>query len=438
MSTAVLEDYKRIKAKHREAFGNYNPHRGQVPIHADNHRFRTACCGRRFGKTIMAVNETSRKLKQRKSSVGWWVSPIYPITNKGWREFLIYCPPEEIGAIHKTDKVIEMTYGASLWFKSADKPDSLLSEGLDWLVLDEAAVTKADAWERSLRPALADKKGEALFISTPRGKNWFNKLYLRGLSGNPNYKSFTFPTSANPYIDDAEIAEVKSTLPDMVFRQEFLAEFVDDAGAVFRNIRACIGGSLEKPFSGETYKVGVDIAKERDFTVATVIKESTGQVVAFDRYQHISYDMVLPRINELGKRYKNAEMLLDSTGVGDPIFDMLAALGANVKPYKFTNPSKENLVRGLMVALENQEISYPEIDVLIGELEAFEYKTGTSGVTRYGAPDSLHDDCVISLALAVEASRGSTNGLLDYFKQEEKKPANEQGYSIEQLQRMTQ
>ncbi len=125
--------------------------------------------------------------------------------------------------------------GGWLQFRTAEEPDSLRGEGIDFVVFDEAAhvVGLEEMWEQCVRPSLMDRRGDAWFISTPNGFNYFNTLYLRARD-NTDWASFQYPTSANPHIDAAEIEELRSTLPVLVARQEIDAEFVQLAGALFK------------------------------------------------------------------------------------------------------------------------------------------------------------------------------------------------------------
>lgn len=300
--------------------------------------------------------------------------------------------------------------------KSADDPTALLGEALDLLIIDEASRVKEIAWTGSLRPTLADRKGQAVFISTPKGKNWFYQLYLRGLNNDGIYQSWQLKSEYNPYLDKEEIAQAKIDTP-LTFTQEWEAAFLEDAGQVFRKIRENATGAFEEPQEKIRYVMGTDLAKAEDFTVSFVVRTDNQRVVAWDRFQGITWDMQIPRIASLSKRYNNARILIDSTGVGDPVYDTLRTAGAVIEPYHFTNPSKENLIRGLMIALEQNEITYPEIPELINELEAFEYTQGTTGMMRYSAPSGFHDDCVIALALVVEAGRGTNTGVLEFYKE---------------------
>jgi phage FluMu gp28-like protein len=226
------------------------------------------------------------------------------------------------------------------------------------------------------------------------------------------------PTYLNPHFPKDEWEQIVKELGEEnpVFKQEFLGEFIDDIGAVFKGIHTCIDGDFEPPLPNVKYSIGIDLAKTTDYTVKFVIRHDTRHIVYMERYNQVPYDEQINKIISLSKRYNNANILVDSTGVGDPVYDLLKKNGANVRPFKFTNPSKENLIRGLIIALENKEITYPKIDVLITELEMFEYSLGSTGVMRYNAPEGEHDDCVIALALAIKAVEENYTGILDFYK----------------------
>lgn len=396
----------------------------QDAIFNDPARYKIVVKGRRFGLTRGAANDAIRKALAGKFTAGLWVDTINAnIDRYVERYFLPHLNklPKDLWKWQKQGKVLNIL-NAYIDFRSADKPESIEGFGYDWVFLNEAGIILKDEylWNNSIRPMLIDHKAPAVIGGTPKGKTLFHQLAVKAKDQlEPEYKYFHVTTFDNPYID---ANEVESMINDMggresfVVRQEIFGEFLDDVGAVFRNIHVCVGGEMEQPTSENRYVMGVDLAKERDFTVITVMDEKRRQVVHFDRFNAITWDMQLPRIAETAKRYNNAKVLVDSTGVGDPVFDQLKTIGVNVEGYKFTNPSKENLVRGLMIALENQEVRYPNIPELISELESFEYDISSSGLFRYSAPEGLHDDCVYSLALAVEAGRRPTGNFVDFYK----------------------
>ena len=105
------------------------------------------------------------------------------------------------------------------------------------MICDEAARLKPSIWESYLSQRLIDKKGWALLISTPKGKGWFYDLFRRGQGQDVDYESWNNPSWTNPYLDEAAIEEERNRLPERVFRQEFGGQFLEGAGAVFRNVR---------------------------------------------------------------------------------------------------------------------------------------------------------------------------------------------------------
>ena len=338
-------------------------------------------------------------MKTPPGSVGFCVAPTYWHTQKQWREFLLRCPPDLIVNINRADHLISLVGDRLLWFKSADNPDSLRSEGLDWLWVDEGAQVKEEAWNLALRPALMDKKGRAIFTGTPKGHNWYWQLFMRGEDPlQPDYKSWSYPSQSNPYLDPKEIEDFARDMPKRAYEQEILGMFIEDVGSVFRGVQACVKGSLEGPTVGKHYVVGVDLAKYEDFTVVCVM-DNNGHLCHFDRFGELDWVLQRKRIVNICQRY-NARLLIDSTGVGDPIYDELRREQLRVDGYKFTSASKADLIENLSMQIENQTVSYPNIPELVNELKLYGYTKAKGGTEVYGAPQGYHDDIVIALALA--------------------------------------
>jgi hypothetical protein len=375
-------------------------HDKQIEIYNDPHRFKVVCCGRRFGKTRMCSYITIVKALSKPEQVVWIVSPKYAQTAIMWRMIKKYLPKAYVKDIKEGELVIELINGSTIWAKSADNPDALVGEGLDLLIMDEAARVKPDAWEIALQPALSDRQGEAIFISTPKGKNWFYNIYLRGLS-HEEYKSFNYPSVANTTIQNfaKEIEARRQTTPELIFRQEYLAEFIDGGGEVFQDIRGIIGSRLSDPIKGHNYVMGVDLAKHRDFTVLTVADISSGEIVYFERFNQIDWQVQKDRIEYVAKLYGDSVIYIDSTGVGDPIVEDLQRKELLISPYKFTVNSKYDLVKNFNIMIKSKLIRIPDNRILIDELSAYTYEVLPSGVIRYGAPDGMHDDCVTSVML---------------------------------------
>lgn len=390
----------------------YKPHKGQGDFHQSKARFRCLACGRRWGKTICGANETIRLITQcPPESVCFCVAPTYWHTQKQWREFLTYCPRELVVDVNRAERRITLIGNRLIWFKSADNPDSLRSEGISVLWVDEGAEISEEAWILALRPALMDKHGVAIFTGTPKGKNWYFQLWTRGQDREQtDYESWNFPSQNNPYLDPKEISEFQRDMPELAYKQEVLGLFLEDVGSVFRNVEACTNREAKSQTSGyplifqlpnpnKTYVAGCDLAKHQDFTVVCILNNE-GHLAAMDRFSKLDWTFQQQRILRLVQQY-NARLLIDSTGVGDPIFDSLLRMQIRVEGYKFTSASKADLIENLSIVIDSHCISFPNIPELINELKLYGYKQLPSGTVQYGAPEGYHDDCVIALALTV-------------------------------------
>ncbi len=381
----------------------YEPRPSQEFVFHSDVRFLIIDAGRRWGKTITGENWLLEGACNEPGSIGWWIAPIYSQSKMAFRELLNAAKRgnaiESIRYVSHSELRIEFINGSIIEFKSGDNPDALRGAGLKRVVIDEAARVKRDVWEEVIRPAVSDTQGRVLFISTPKGKNWFYDIWTRGQDPlQPEYESWKFPTSDNPKVTSADIEQAKQSLPQDVFSQEYLAEFLDDMAGVFRNVKACMGSVAEEPNEKKTYFAGLDLARLTDFTVLAIFDEDGNQVY-FDRFNTLDWAIQIRRIADVCKKY-DAYLFVDSTGIGDPIEDALVREDLNVEGYKFTQRSKKALIELLMIAFEQKNIKILDEEVQKNELDIFEYKMNPSGTVHYSAPDGYHDDCVIALALA--------------------------------------
>lgn len=162
----------------------------------------------------------------------WWVAPSYKMAAVGWRVVRQLAQQIPGVNIREADRIIEFPNNGTVQVRSADDPQSLRGEGLDGVVLDECAFMREEAWTEALRPALSDRKGWAFFISTPKGYNWFHDLWRRA-EYDPDWQSWRKPTTDNPFIDPAEIEAASQSIPEVIFRQEYQAEFLENIGGLF-------------------------------------------------------------------------------------------------------------------------------------------------------------------------------------------------------------
>lgn len=401
----------------------YTPHEGQRKVHESRASRRILACGVRWGKTVCAAEEAlAAALEPRERSMGWIVAPTYDLSERVFGQVVIAAASHlrhriEVLKEHEHRLVIRNLGGglSEIRGKSADNPVSLLGEGLDYVIVDEAARLKPTIWENYLTQRLLDRRGWALLISTPRGKGWFYELWRRGKSGqDPSFESWNQPSSLNPLLDKELIEAERERLPERAFRQEYLAEFLEGSGAVFRNVREIAVLPFSPPREGKRYYAGLDLAKVSDWTVLTILDEERN-VVFMDRFQRLDWGLQVARIKGALDRYNKALVCVDSTGAGDPIYEALLREGCRAEGYAFTAQSKRALIDNLALSIEQKRVHLPLPQVFpecVEELEGFEYTVSDSGAVRTGAPYGMHDDIVISLGLALWAWRVRPRGVM--------------------------
>lgn len=383
-------------------------HSGQLQVWNHPARFHVMACGRRFGKSrlgsLMCIAQAAAGKR------AWWIAPSYPMASIGWRMLKRLAVQIPGVTMREMDRMIEFPNGGAVQVRSADNPDSLRGEGLDFVVMDECAFIKEDAWTEAIRPALADRQGGALFISTPKGRNWFWRLWQR--DDGKEWKSWRFTSYDNPYIKASEIDAAKGNLPERVFQQEFMAEFLEDGGGVFRRVLdAATATPQDSAITGHEYIVGVDWGKSNDFTVLSVIDTATNELCYMDRFNQIDYAVQLSRLQALAQRFNPYSIIVERNSIGEPLIEQLYRMGLPVQPFNTTNATKTQAIDSLALAFERGDLRIINDAVLIAELQAYEMERLPSGLMRYSAPAGMHDDCVMSLALAWQG-QGQSGSLL--------------------------
>ncbi|GIV50496.1 MAG: hypothetical protein KatS3mg038_1017 [Candidatus Kapaibacterium sp.] len=386
-------------------------------------RFRVVVCGRRFGKSMLAVSEISRlALKTGKPYA--YCAPTYRHLAPMWRAFKKTLGPV-ITAKSENSHRVELYGGGSIDCWSLDNPDAPRGHAYAGMVIDEAALVREGdvVWYGSLRPTLVDYKGWALFISTPRGRNYLYRFYMLGIDPEQHeWQSFRYPTSANPYIPREEIETARELMPSRLFRQEFLAEWLDDESSVFRNVDAASTLSPTSPQELEESAeciMGVDWARKLDYTAVVVIDRRSRRQVYMDRFNRISWTHQVERVAEIAREYNVKHLIYDATGVGDAISVLLGRvqLRCSTEGIQITGQNKANMIESLAVAIERGDLKLLNNPYQISELKAFEMDKLPSGLYRYGAPSGMHDDVIMALALAWQACRKRAAGdwvLLDW------------------------
>lgn len=344
-------------------------------------------CGRRFGKSELAQIEIIYEAIKGNSVA--YITPTYQLAKTFFNKLVKTIPFEN----NKSDLTIQFPNDGSVMFFTGERLDNLRGRKFHLVIIDEASFIPnlEDGWLNSIRPTLTDYKGRALFISTPKGKNYFYSLFMK--SGESDWQSFKFTTYDNPYIDTTEIDDARTQLPQAVFEQEYMANAMENASNPFgsNHINECI-----KPIS--TLPVayyGIDLAKSYDWTVIIGL-DAQGNVAHYQRFQK---DWLQTKETIL-QLEKTKPIVIDSTGVGDAITEDLQKHFNAMHGFKYTATSKQQLMEALASAIHQKEISFPDNEIK-SELDVFEYQYTATGV-RYNAPAGFHDDCVNALALAIK------------------------------------
>lgn len=377
------------------------PHSGgQMDIYKDNTRFKIVACGRRFGKTELAKIQVLKKMVNAKHFVAY-LAPTYKQLLPVWREFRHTFQPIA-SYISEQHKIIELPNGSRLTMWASESVENARGSAFHHVVVDEAAIIKngKEVWDTIIRPALADYRGSADFLSTPRGRNYFHDLYKMGLDPNfPEFKSFKLPTTHNPFIFKEEIELARKTTPERFFKQEYLAEFLDDVGTVFRGVmEVSILPELE-PYNSD-FVFGIDFGRSNDYTVVSVIDTLLQKQVYMERFNKINWREQRSRIKELYDMWQPSTVIAEANSIGDVNIEELENEGVPIEPFHTTYTSKKPLIDGLSVALEKKELLLLCDQDQISELQAYEMSFTSHGNVRFEAPSGFHDDTVIALALA--------------------------------------
>jgi len=372
-------------------------------------RYTVTAAATKCGKTashIIWMFEQALKLKENQAV--WWVAPVYQQAEIAFRRMKTQVNVKDFFISNESKLTLVLPNGARIEFKSGEKPDNLYGDDVYAAVVDEASRMREESWF-ALRTTLTATKGKCKLIGNVKGKkNWFYKLGERARLGEPDYKFFkitAYDAAKEGILDLEEIEQAKRDLPEFVFKELYLAEPGDDKSNPFGidNIRRCYA-----PISNSTpVAFGIDLAKYTDWTVIIGLNNEN-RVCYLDRFQSDWEQTQRKIVNVVGR----IPAYVDSTGVGDPIVENLQRLLPNIKGFRFTSQSKQQIIEGLVMEIQQNSIAFPESPIGY-ELENIEYEYTRTGV-KYAAPSGLNDDCVMSLALAVDCKKHNKKGIFAF------------------------
>jgi len=388
------------------------PHPGQQKVRSEAQRFNWLSAGRRWRKTTLAMSIAVEAALDGGTYI--WGAPTFDQVRIGFDETQSACAGFAQFNQSRMTATFPSTQG-KIYFRSLDNPNNVRGYTADGVVTDEAGFVKQVAWTEVLRPMLMDTGGWHWGIGTPNGMNWFWQEFIKA-ENRSDSMTWAIPSLGcrindrklirephpyeNPDLSFEEIKTLWEEMPERIFRQEILGEFLDTGGGVFRLVReAATAVPLNGPKEGHQYIAGVDVAALQDFTVVIVLDVHSKEMVFLDRFNRVDYPRLEAELEAIYRLFNLDTMIIESNSIGQPVIDHLLQRGLSIIPFMTTNATKTAAIQSLQAAFEHGQISILNHPILLSELLAFEgAKRSTYWV--FGAPDGLHDDTVMALALA--------------------------------------
>jgi len=317
-----------------------------------------------------------------------------------------HIPREIVDKINDSELAVYYKNGSIQRFVGCEDIDKHRGINPIDVVFDEYSEMDEKIWTAIIQPVLRENKGTATFIFTPKGKNHSWKL-IQMAKDNPAEWFVSVKNVADTEVfTKEELEEIRRNTPESLFGQEYMCEFLEGAGQFFRRITHNLYDQHKMlPEEGD-FQLGVDLAKYQDWTVITPFNLNYFIAYPQDRFNQVDWNLQKAKIEATARRFNDALVWPDSTGVGDPVVEDLKDRGLRIggddqQGFKFTEISRQNLLNNLAILLEQDKIKIPDDEGLIAELESFRYELTDKGKIKVTVPDGMHDDRVMSLALSV-------------------------------------
>ena len=406
-----IEQQKTIDVKALEDKINFHPHPMQEAILnaflAGKKRIIVAS-GQRVGKSAIASLICLISLMSDNQEI-LVISPSYALTDRIFeylRKWLAIFFNQPVNYVSKPFPRITMPWNSYVEGKSAQEVQQLLGKSYSLIIADESARIPREVFEQYLIPRLGEKQGVLCAISTPWKRDHFFEMFM---AAKQEGSAFQFPTSANPFYPKEEIEKFRKQLPAAIFKREFEGVFSDEMTSIFPNAFECVSPDLpRKKHQGVFSWVGLDLAREEDFTCLTIGDSHTQEIIFCERWQKLPYQAQVAKVCGILAEYQPCRVVVDALNVGAVLGDELRAKGLNVEDWIATGTtskdfakrgSKELMVEKLMSLFESHSITIPNNPDLLDELSSYSYVISPSGNIKYGNLPPLHDDMVSSLMM---------------------------------------
>ena len=380
----------------------------QIDYLKTDKRFSVLVWHRRARKTRTALNkQVIRIMERQEPGVCYYILPTYRQAKQVVFDALVndHIPPEIYNKKNDSELAIYYKNGVIQRFIGADDPDKHRGTNPFDVVFDEYSEQSEEIWTAIFQPVLMENKGTATFVFTPKGKNHSWKL-LKMAEENPAWFTSVRGVADTGVFEIPELEEIKRNTPQSLYQQEYECAFLDGAGQFFRRVRNNVYPKDTALTEIGDFQIGVDLAKYQDWTVITPFNLNHFVAYPQDRFNQVDWNLQKAKIEAVARRFSDALVWPDATGVGDPVVEDLRSRGLRIggennEGFKFTEQSRMNLLNNLAILMEQDKIRIPDDEGLLTELEAFQYSLTEKGKIKVTVPDGMTDDRVMSLALSV-------------------------------------
>lgn len=371
-------------------------HSGQLEAKEQFKRFNVLAIGRRFGKTTMALTEICTRAINGEQVC--YIAPNYSLTTKFFKSVStrLY---QIVKSVNAKDHIIELITGGSIMTFSMESIDNIRGNSFDYLVVDEATYCNnlLTEWDNAIRPTLIDRKGSALFISSPKGFNDFYTLFEKG-NKEKDWFSIQMPSHKNPYLPLEELELVKDSIPSDAYDREILAQFNDVSATIFKKSWIHKVDSVPE---GLSISFGCDLAISKsssgDFTCICVMGHDAVTnkfyILALHRSQ-MSFNEIVSRITNMAEMYNPQIIAIESVAFQRVITDQL--LETTTLPVVGIHPTVDKIQRALPLATR-----FEKGDVFILDTEAVDEELYKE-LLAFPNPRS-HDDCIDAMEMSFSA-----------------------------------
>lgn len=370
------------------------------------YKYITVVFSRQSGKTVLMLVLCIQWMFQKNMSIAY-ICRNFVLSKRLYKELIKILPKEIIKSANGTDLSIESIYGSTLNFYSAEQGASLRGQTFNYMICDEFAFHKMEQpdgthlWNDILSPTLKARGKKCIFVSTPLGKNnIFYEMYQRGLSDEfPKYASILKTIYDDGFITNDEIEEIKKSIPELSFQQEYMCEWIDDGLSFFQGFSECF--DIDKVSNGKCW-IGIDCSGDgTDATVCSKINEK-GEIELFEAVGTL--DMKYRQIADYLNRENPVAVYGEINGLGLPMLEEIKKLvrhKSKIYDWTTTNSSKEEIISDLAVSIANKDVHFLKNDMkTYNEFGDFVVTVSKSRKLTFAARGSGHDDRVMATAIA--------------------------------------